>query len=351
MELNKINNETADHVIDLIDTLINTPVYSSRSVAKNNIVDLRVDNQSKKIVDLQRKNCVELIRSKQKNKYFQKLISEESEDEPLIDFDNFILCTDNDKILPIGFENKKDVDRQCEVGKSTSQLAESTCRMDRPPAESTCRVDRQFESDVPIEINTKQKRDTLSTDAFQSDYELIESYGDPALPTSKIRTKNTSKTQKKKHRTKKHCHKEIFAEEIPINVIKSKSKSKSRSKSKSNSKSKSKPKPTAGPQISVPIPVPKQPLDNQIKNMVIDPTQEFDQNNKYDILIDMINYLVAIIDFFNKLIYRTYNLFQEKIIDNRNNFYCYLKCYYAYTIFLLSTILIKPKADQNFVIK
>ena len=29
MELNKLDNETADHVIDLINTLINTPIISA----------------------------------------------------------------------------------------------------------------------------------------------------------------------------------------------------------------------------------------------------------------------------------------------------------------------------------
>jgi len=47
---------------------------------------------------------------------------------------------------------------------------------------------------------------------------------------------------------------------------------------------------------------------------------ESTEQNKYQIIIDLINYLIIIIDFLNKLIYEIFNLVQDKVVTNMKNF-------------------------------
>jgi hypothetical protein len=66
------------------------------------------------------------------------------------------------------------------------------------------------------------------------------------------------------------------------------------------------------------------------KNMVNDvmDTHKYISENKYEIMIDFLNYLVLIIDFLNKLIYKSFIILQEKILGNNNNFVNFIEDHY-----------------------
>ena len=70
------------------------------------------------------------------------------------------------------------------------------------------------------------------------------------------------------------------------------------------------------------------------KNMVKDAkenlvqTQQYLKENKYEIMVDFLNYMVLIIDFLNKMIYKGFILLQEKIMGKGNNFFTVLHQFY-----------------------
>jgi hypothetical protein len=64
-----------------------------------------------------------------------------------------------------------------------------------------------------------------------------------------------------------------------------------------------------------------------MKNNFAD-TKQYIKQNQYDIIVDMINYLIIVIDFLNKLIYDAFQFIQTKILGQENNFYSHIKQYF-----------------------
>lgn len=322
MEFNKIDNETAEHVIDLIDTLINTPVFSSTASKKNmSKPNLNYDtNQSVKIIEHQKRNNVELIRTKFNKNHFPQFISE-SDDEPILDLDKYTIDVDSDKILPIGFNKQNTFD-----DKKIIYETENIIKQNSPKK---------------IIHNSKQQSNIESSNIDQSDYELIESYGNQVNPardalnpltnhekqqkiSPKIKNKR-AKINKYKHQIKQKI-KEVIPTVEPTKKIKKLNikpldmnadtdylvdqhiiiNENIIEKISSENIIKELPTPIDA------IYLPENPNTVSIADTISD--------DKYDILIGMINYLVIIIDFLNKLIYQILDLAHEKIISNENNF-------------------------------
>ncbi|XWV24837.1 putative ORFan [Tupanvirus deep ocean] len=439
MELNKIDNETADHVIDLIDTLINTPVLATNPQNQMNTITVqKIQNsvpieleisgtQTKKIMDIQRNNNVNLVTTKPKNIYIQKkFFPEESEDEPILDImDNKLIDPNSDRILPLNFDRKK---------KYTSGIS-VVPKLGTPPKlsyadefeDSYSKKQSKMDQDIQKVVdnwtkndNTKNHMKNPNTNIISTEvgmeYEFIESYGDDnmteiankKLKTKKEKQKSNSKTNRKtKNNESKNNHnspkqkintkkftsktnndnnnikketqtkiKKIYAKPLDmnadsdfsensdkINVCTKKENHDKENHDKENhlvqNNPENRPSPKKSDQkIILPKPVmtEKETLqDVQIiakelsKNMVIDvkenleQTQQFIQNNKYEILVDLINYAIVIIDFLNKLIYQAFNLIQEKIIGNKDNFFSMLKTYYD----ILFDFFVKKISDKT----
>ncbi|XWV26084.1 putative orfan [Tupanvirus soda lake] len=432
MELNKIDNETADHVIDLIDTLINTPVLSSNPLNQFTTVPISKTQttipiefeisgiQTKKIMDIQKNNNVNLITSKPKNIYIHKKFDpEESEDEPILDIMNDKLIDPiSDKILPLNFDRRKknslgvSIVPKLEISSKISYADEIENQYSKKQTKMDDDIQKVVDNWTKKE-NKKIHKELPNTNITSTEvgipYEFIESYGDDNMsekPNNKSKTKlekqkftpkinkktknNDSKTNREStkqkiksskniSKTNKNIHvkkevqskiKRIYAKPLDMNadsdcsenmekvIVPTKKEKYDNMKGQvvQNNPEKSPKKSDQKIGHQEPVMTEKESLEDvQIiakelsKNMVIDVkenlehTQQYIQNNKYEILVDLINYMIVIIDFLNKLIYQAFYLIQEKIIGNKDNFFITLKSYYD----ILFDFFVKKVSDKT----
>ena len=171
---------------------------------------------------------------------------------------------------------------------------------------------------VPIKIDKNPNNVVDNTDDINNvEQNFIESYGDTNIIENKINLKiQKNKTQKNDNMTKK------YGIQNKINQSK-------QMISDTNETSKS--------------------IENESLMDIRDITkkitqkskksQQYIKDHKHDIIIDLINYLIIIIDFMNRLIYQTFNLIQDKIIGNGNNLFNDVKSYYdALIIFFIKKV-------------
>ena len=461
MDLKKIDNETADHVIDLIDTLINTPIKSMKTSQiniqannddnnNNNNNDNKKNqhfpvNQNEAINKDNNKNIIEPVKNipnkiniqtnngknkadlmrnipnkiniqannrkndsifiiekpteiqtsdKQTNLNFNKnmqnkihmkknLISDSSDDKPIIigDLSKHEQIYISDKFIPIGFDD-------------------NTTEIDNYMVNFRNRKNNFIESYGDENNNNNNNNNNNIDDTKHISDNITEKNISGNITDKNVQNtkkKNKSKTNRKKKiepdskidsiidESKKYNKKSKNKEIQPINQKSSKKKISQR-----NTKVKESPiqykyydkynkydehnkelnKQSNKRSIDMnKINIENKPLDDRrfdideldIKsggihkvdlasdiqnitkelpeNMIFDvkqnleQVQKYIQNNKYDILANIINYLIIIIDVFNKIIYQVLNLVQQKIIGNENNFFNNFKSYHNNVIF------------------
>lgn len=325
MDLNEIDNEAADHVIDLIDTLINTPVLVPESgnqdttekdhsmFQKNKFnVDYQIaDAQNQKIITFQKGNNINLVRNVPES-YAPSPIRSETEN-PLIldDYSKYVKHNKDDLIMPLNKNHQISTDQNKEL-QNDELLTDSHEKMNDASTEKYNVLTDNYHrrNDVTSEkyhselvTNGTPSHDQINMEILHtddgsqfSDQDLIETYGDNVEEKT---PKNITPIDTEK-------------EERPVqnNVSSFTRTSLKNDKGKFHS------------------------LDNiqkitkeLSKNMVLDVKQNLEQthqyikNNKYELMIDFINYVIIVIDFLNKIIHDVFLFMQNKILGKQNNFF------------------------------
>jgi hypothetical protein len=370
MELNKLDNETANYVIDLIDTLINTPIlpsepssYLKKNQKSNNIrfIKPKINNNEESddnilnINELHPSNIIDddkiLPMEYNKNNNLSKSFYPQIELNGKIAYAN---DDDNDDLYESELfdkqnkltKNKTHSERKNQISYSTVnnneyQFKYSTLNENLYESELSSKENKLIESKKKINSNKKKYRIkkpiTLSDDnIINSSYQLIESYGDRNPDYNKNvdyddkdpdydDKKNKINTVKENYHHIKH----IFVPKtktLPLPKKKNNFKRKkifyepvisSDDKCDLNELSKLTERRRRITEDIAPT------NDNIFENTVdifkpnIELEQEHDENNRYNTVINIIDYLIIIIDFLNKVLYGVFYFIQENLFSKK----------------------------------
>jgi hypothetical protein len=315
MESNKLynksnkNNKAADQVIDLIDTLMNTPVDKQKVPLKKQLNSSKNKPEENNIVMRQisiRNNSTESFDGNSNTDHFS----------PIHLYRNSNKNTNNDTKFPSDTENMNDTESV-----------------------------NSYQNDISENLSSKRIEEEGIEQMTDDDF--IEVYGDIENPPEK--NKNVSKPKSTNNSRK-----------MPVNIKQDNNKTnfidRFASKRTLNTNQQIS---NTNQQISN---TNQRVIDNEqylddvqtitkelSVNMIndvkenIEQTQQYLKDNKYELIINFINYLIMIIDFLNRLIYKIFIFVQEKIMGKDNNFSNVIKFYFD----LVIDFIVKKTSDRT----
>ena len=283
MESISIDNETADNVIDLIDTIINTPMTLTSELPKKYLksIDLVVaEHQSKKFEEMQRKGINLLA-------MYPAAMDPTTEQES----SNCPSSESSDRIKPLGLHTKN-ITQPYQKPDSVQYTESTEC------IESST-INSEISSDDQVQETSEQS--AFSTFSTTKNEKFIESYGDENMTETIIESKIK------------------LPKENDIII---------QTKDNDNASLQKKP---IDPDYLADIERITKELSKNIKNDIKEnfkQTQQHVKNNDNDIVVDIINYLIMSIDFSNKLIYQIFIFLQKKIMGRGDNLFSIIKIFY-----------------------
>ena len=278
-------DHTANHVIDLIDTIINAPLMIDKPIP-NNIEVFVGDKKEQQIIEKKKSADKDILPKKEIPNTKIPDNSKEQNEKPNYPINN------SKKKIKHHIHETEDVVPNIEDCVFIEHYNDPSHDSDSEESEKNSKIEYISETnsqEKEIEDFTSSEESIVTTDIETSDF--IESVEEQIRSLkNKCDKKNSSKKVSKTPPLENDS--ENYLKDIK-NITKELSKN----------------------------------MVNDVKDNIIQ-TQQYLQDNRYELLVDFLNYAVLMIDFINRIIYQGFILLQEKIMGKGNNFVTFFSGYY-----------------------